>query len=159
MAVTGFPVAFVPANFGGTTIAQWQPGADHYLRSTLYGHMAYRARSSGAGMVLWWLGETDANLGTAQATFNSGFDTMCNAVNSDLGIKVMACKLQNCSTPPAANLQKINDAYGDAWGDNANALLGPVLTGIDTDDGFHLLTDAKLLAAAQLWAAKILAVL
>ena len=42
VAVTGRPTIFVPCALSATSMAQWQPGADHQDRTTLYGSMVYR---------------------------------------------------------------------------------------------------------------------
>jgi hypothetical protein len=151
MADQGVPVAFVPTAKGGTSITSWVPGGDHADRATLYGSMKYRASVTGAKAVLWWLGETDAINAMDQVTFNGHLDTIANAVQTDLGVKLMACKLQNCTGIADANEAAINAAIAEAWGDNANVLTGPDLSDIASDDSYHLMTDAKLLEAATRW--------
>lgn len=151
----GVPVAVVPTALGGTAIAQWLPGADHFNRATLYGSMAYRAQLVGCRTVLWWQGESDALSGTAQATYNSRLDTVANAVSADLGVKLMACKLQVCTGVVPALEANINNAIGDAWADNANVLTGPNLTDITSEDDFHILSDALLQTVADRWQAAL----
>jgi hypothetical protein len=158
MADQGVPVAFVPAAKGGVSITSWLPGGDHQDRTTLYGSMVYRALQTGAKAVLWWQGETDAIDGMAQATYNGHLDTIANAVDTDLGVPLMACKLQNSSAiTDSPNEAAINAAIAEAWADNANVLEGPDLSDIGSDDAYHLQTDAKLLTAAQRWWAKLAA--
>ena len=159
-ASSGHVVYFVPCALGGSGIADWQPGADHQNRATLYGSLVYRAlQVQAAGgtlkVVLFWGGEHDVSLGTSQATYNSGLDTFANTINSDLGIRVMPCKLQNCTGLSAPNQVTINAAITEAWGNNANVLTGPDLSGIATDDASHLIGDAKNDSAAALWLAAI----
>jgi hypothetical protein len=151
MAATGVPCAFVPCALSSTSITQWLPGANHQDRTTLYGSMVRRALLTGAKAVLWWQGETDAVNAMASATYNGHLDAIANAVQADLGVKLMPCKLQNCSGATAPNQANINTAIATAWGDNANVLTGPDFADIASDDAFHLKTDAKLLTAAQRW--------
>lgn len=156
IASSGAGVYFVPCALGGTGVADWQPGADHQDRSTLYGSMVYRAlqvQTDGGTLkaVLWWQGEHDVSLGTSQASYNSQLDTIANAVNSDLSIKIMPCKLQGIDGDESA----VNAAISEAWGDNANVLTGPDLSGLTSDDGAHLISNSNIDSAAALWLAAI----
>jgi hypothetical protein len=150
MAATGVPCAFVPCALTSTAITLWLPGASHTDRATLYGSMVTRALLTGAKVVLWWQGETDAVNSMSQATYSGHLVTIANAVQADLGVKLMPCKLQNCSGATAPNQANINNAIGANWG-VGNVLAGPDFTDIASDDAFHLKTDAKLLTAAQRW--------
>lgn len=151
MADRSLPIAFVPCAMGGTVLLAWQPGANHQDRTTLYGSMIYRALQTGCKAVLWHQGETDAINGNTQATYNSQLDTLANAINTDLGVKLMPCKFQRCSGITDANENTINAAIAEAWGDNANVLTGPDLTGLNSNDSLHLQSDVNLSAAAALW--------
>lgn len=154
MSDQSVPVAFVPASKGGTTFANWQPGADHQDRSTLYGSMVYRALQIGSiKAVLWWGGERDAVLGTAEATVNSDLDTLANAINADLGVSLVACKIEDLSTyGEGYDESAVNAAITTAWGDNANVLQGPDFSDITpSTDGVHFVTDAELQTAASRW--------
>lgn len=158
MAATGYPVAFVPAPKGGTSIAQWQPGVDHQDRSTLYGSMVYRANQVGTvKAVLWWQGERDAVLGTAEATYNSGLDTVANAVNADLSCSLVVCKIADLSTYNTGyDETAVNNAIATAWSDNANVVAGPDFSDITPSvDGVHFKTDQELQAAADRWFAAL----
>jgi hypothetical protein len=157
MTTTSRPVAFVPCAKGGSSITAWQPGADHQDRTTLYGSMVYRmlqaAQRPGMTMrgVIWWQGEQDVLDGMSQATYNAYLDTLANAVMADLGVPLIACKLQYCTGLDAGAQNTINAAIAEAWADNANVVAGPDLTGLTTDDTVHLKSDANLLSAATLW--------
>lgn len=152
MTDLSIPVAFVPCAKGGTSITAWQPGVDHQNRATLYGSMVYRAlQVGGCKAVLWWQGETDALAGMSQATYNGHLDSLANAVAADLGVKLVPCKLQNCTGISAPAQAAINAAIGEAWTDNVNVVQGPDLSGITTDDEYHLQTNQKLQDAADLW--------
>ncbi|HEX3052698.1 MAG TPA: sialate O-acetylesterase [Aggregatilineaceae bacterium] len=155
MADQGVPVAFVPCAMTGTRIADWQPNANHYLRTTLYGSMAHRAKNAVQGVkcVLWWQGESNVTSGTDQATYNTGLDTVANTINGDLGVKLMACKLEDLSAYGIGyDESTINAAIAEAVGDNANVLAGPDLSGITPGgDHLHFTTNAELATLAGLW--------
>lgn len=153
MADQSVPVMFVPCALGGSVILSWQPGADHEDRATLYGSMVYRARQqlNGVKAVLWWQGETDAAIGTTQVNYSNWLVSLANAINADLGVQLVACKLQDIdgyATQP--NQDAINAAIGANWG-VGNVLQGPDLTDMLSDDVAHLRTDAKLAEAASRW--------
>lgn len=148
MATTGFPVAFVPCPMGGSTIADWQPGASHVNRATLYGSMNYRASLTGCKAVLFHQGEQDVGLGTSQATYNAALDALANAINSDRGVVLLAAKIHNIS----GDESKVNAAIAEAVGDNANVKLGADNTGLNTSpDGTHFTTDAEVSGLASRW--------
>lgn len=148
------PVGMVPTALGGTSILQWQPGASHVDRTTLYGSMVYRSTISPPRAVLWWQGETDAINGTPQATYNTRLDTIADTIQSDLGVKIMPCKLQICNVVPVFEAA-INAAIAQAWVDNVNVLTGPDLSDITAEDDFHILSDALLLTVANRWVAAL----
>ncbi len=150
------PVAFIPCAKGGSSITEWQPGASHYDRGNLYGSMSYRAKYAilgGVKAVLWWQGETDALASMSQASYFAYFTNLSASVRSDLGVKTMPCKLQNCSGLTGPQQDAINAAIGQAWVEDPNADVGPNLTGLNTapEDTFHLTTNSKLASAASLW--------
>lgn len=152
MADQGVPVAFVPCARGGTTIQEWQPATNHQDRATLYGSCLYRIlQVGGAKAILWWQGEADALDSMIQATYNTYLDTLANALYADSGIKLMPCKMQNSVGLTNEQAAPIWSAVAEAWADNANVLAGPDLSGITSDDDFHLRVNAKLESAAALW--------
>ena len=157
MAVQGRPVAFVPCAKGSSSIVDWQPGANHEDTTTMYGSMIHRARQIFGTLrgVLWWQGEQDALNGMDTATYNAWLDALANAVEGDLGINLMPCKLQFCTGLDADDQAAINAAIGAAWGDNPNVAIGPDLSGLVSDDTVHLKSDVNLSAAAALWWAAI----
>lgn len=143
----------VPCAKGGSAITAWLPGVNHQNRATLYGSMVYRALRAGGTLkaVMWWQGETDAINGMTQAVYNGHLDTIANAIMVDLGVPLIACKLQNSSGVTDGNEVIINAAIGEAWADNANVKAGPDLFDIGSDDAYHLQSDANLLLAAGRW--------
>lgn len=153
----GVPVALIPCSLGATSVTDWQPSGGATNRSSLYGSMVWRAKYANPGgvrAVLWWQGEQDAAASMSQADYYSNFTNFTANVATDIGCKVIPCKLQNSSSAPvAAGQAAINSAIGQAWASNVNTSTGPDLTGINTapEDPVHLITTAKLSQAAALW--------
>lgn len=157
MTATGVPVAFVPGALGGSSITSWLPGADHLNRATLYGSLHYRCdQIGGVKAWLWWQGEADTAM--SEATYNGHLDTLANAIRTDMGVKIMPCKLQDCGD--GLDETNVNNAIGTAWTDNSNVLRGPDLHGIVADENVwdgvtyhvHIVSDAKLRQVSDLWA-------
>jgi carbohydrate esterase-like sialic acid-specific acetylesterase len=150
-------IAFVPTALGGTRIEEWLPGSDHEDRNTLYGSMIYRARRAGKiRAVLWWLGETDAVLGTPKDAYLAHLNMIANAVKEDLGVPLIPAKLQRIT--PTTGTSIINDAIDEAWRVNPNVKRGPDLSVLNagdqaiSSDGVHINTNEGMQAAAKLWA-------
>jgi len=156
MADMSLPCAFVPCAKGGSAITDWLPGADHQDRTTLYGSMIYRALQTGAKCVLWWQGEQEVVSGMSQADYNGHLDTIADALYADLGIKLMACKLE---TGTGYDSSIINAAIAEAWGDNANVLTGPDFSDLtatgDVNSVFHFKSDAEMTTVSGRWWASI----
>lgn len=147
MADLSVPCAFVPCAVSNTGIASWLPTGDNYVA------MKTRALVTGAKVVLWWQGEYDVIYGTNQTTYNGHLDTIANAVASDLGCKLMPCKIQNLTTYDAGyDNTAVNAAIAEAWSDNANVLTGPDLSSLTPGgDGLHFRTDAEMATVAAAW--------
>lgn len=146
------PVAFVPCAVGGKGITDYLSTASPLNRTTLYGSMNYRSKQlSGAKAILFWQGETDAIAGMASSVYNSYLDGLASAVFSDIGVKIMPCKLQNSTAIADANELEINTAIGQAWADNASVLTGPDFTDMSSDDSYHFTSTSKLETAASRW--------
>lgn len=163
MASQGVPCAFVPCARDATAIASWAPGADHQDRTTLYGSMVYRClQAGGVKAVLWWQGESDSIAGTAKATYKTALQTLGDAVFSDLGCSLVACRhfLIDSGTATLAHQTAICDAISESWGTH-HILAGPdlhVMAG-DGADTMHYKTDATTLTTAGLWWTAMLAAL
>lgn len=152
MAHENVPVAFVPCAKVGSVIADWQPAANHQDRTTLYGSMNYRGQQTGAKAVLFWQGESDSVNGTAEATYNSNLDTLANAVNTDLGVKLVVCKIFNLDQAPwTSDNTKVNNAINTAWGDNSNVIAGPDFSDLAMThiNGIHYGNDTVYLIASR----------
>ncbi|MBT8328052.1 MAG: T9SS type A sorting domain-containing protein, partial [Bacteroidia bacterium] len=155
LANTGVPVAFVPTAKGGTSIAQWQPGANHADASTLYGSMNRRITAVGGAVagVIFYQGERDANLGTTQAAYEAGLNTVVDTIFADFpGTKTIIGQIGQSSfsgndVVRAAQISVINS--------NANALLGPATYDINLSDaggdGIHFKSDADMAKYAARW--------
>ncbi len=152
MASTGVPVAFIMTAQDGAGLAsaqsgtgyQWVPIPGSRDRTKLYGAMVYRAlQSGGVKGVLWHLGETDAINGVSQAAHASALIAFGQAVSTDLGVPVTACKFQHCTagSPTSAAQLAINNAIAQAaQTGGSNIILGPDLSTMTatSTDGLHL---------------------
>lgn len=145
------PVALVPGPKSGTSINAWLPASNHFDRTTLYGSLTTRINLTGATLVLWWQGESDALAGMSAATYQSKLEQLANAIYTDTGAKLMPCLLQNATGTPSAQLQAIRNGTSAAWTANSHIFPGPDLSGIDSDDAAHPMTDAKAIAISGLW--------
>ena len=157
MAAKGFPVAFIPCARGGQGNVRWQPPANRIDRSTLYGSALYRSRdlAGGCKAVLYWAGEPGVD--AAVSDYNS-YRNIAQAVQADLGVKMMRCKLQYCTGGTNAEALGVAAAVQYIW-DNPiefNSATGPDFSDIISDDGFHLMTNVKLQLAADRWATALL---
>lgn len=148
------PVAFIPSAKGGSGIDEWQPGVNHQNRSTLYGSSVYRtlqAAPGGIRAILWWQGEHEANAGNTQSYYYNYFSTLASSYLSDLGVKIMPCKLQNSTAILDAQETEILNAIGQAWLDTSTTLTGPDFSDINSNDSFHLKSNGNLSTAASRW--------
>jgi hypothetical protein len=146
------PVAFVPCALVGTVISSWQPGADHQDRTTLYGSMVYRGLQTGCKAVLWWQGESDAVAGTLEATYNASMDTLANSIYSDLGIKLIPCKIFDLDQAPwTSDNTAVNNAIATAWSDNSNVIAGPDFSDLAMTEigGIHYGNDNSFRVASR----------
>ena len=159
LANTGVPVAFVPTTKGGSSISQWQPEADHTDASTLYGSMNRRINAVGGVVagVLFFQGESDANQGTAQGTYETKLSTLINTIATDFpGTKTMIGQIGKNSYP---GTNSIRAAQISTINSNANALLGPTMYDIDLadegGDNLHFKSDNDMAQFASRWYAAI----
>lgn len=141
---------FANVAVSATSITQWQRGSANYTELT---NRAIRGVNAGETLkgVLWWQGETDAVNNMSQADYLTKLQTLGDDWFAATGTPLMAAKLQTCSSLTSQQQSNINSAIEAAWGTH-HVVQGPDLSSITTDDGFHLLTDAKLAAAGNLWA-------
>lgn len=147
LADQSVPVAFVPCGVSGSGIATWQSGQANY--NTLKA----AALATGAKVVLWHQGESDAISGLSQVDYNDALDAVANQIQTDLGVQLMACKLEDMSTYQGGyDETAVNAAIAEAWGDNVNVLQGPDFSDITPSmDGLHFKTNTELQEAADRW--------
>jgi hypothetical protein len=144
----GIPVAFIPCAKGGSSIEQWQPGTDHNDASTLYGSMHRRILAVGGSAkgVLFFQGETDAGNDTSEADYESLLNTYVDAVAEDFtGLQVMVGQI---GSSDVTGLDAIRLAQANVVTTNVNALQGPIMYDINTEDEggdyVHFRSDADI---------------
>jgi hypothetical protein len=97
-AATGVPVGIVAVGYGGTTIAQWQPGGTLYSRL----QQAIAALGPhGLRAVLWHQGESDARDCTSTNSYRSALSALIAASRQDAGFPV-PWGISTASTVPAS---------------------------------------------------------
>ncbi len=78
------PIGFVSVAVGGTSVAQWQPGAADALYFRLTWALGV-VGVQGARAVLWHQGESDARAGTATDVYSASLDTVIRQSRADAG--------------------------------------------------------------------------
>lgn len=154
------PIAFITTATGSTDVAgsanEWADGNSAYLAAL------QQVTDSGVNAVkgvLMHLGPNAiVNASTlSQATYNAAIDAMASGFNDDLAgtpkVAVVVCGEVSTGSPPdrRAAEDNIRAAVIQAWGDNADVAIGPVLIDQDYSDGVHPTTDAQLLVVARRW--------
>lgn len=163
VANSGFPVAFLGYGISGVSITTFQPAATHADRTTNYGQAISRALAIPGGIkgMIWYQGETDAQAGMAQATYNAYLDTIVNAIQTDLGVKTFCYKLPKLDAEAGAVV--IRAAVAEAQGDNANIAGTADLSSVDItsatggSDGLHVNVTAKAVAVNAIAAPAVIA--
>ena len=150
-------IGVVSATKSGTSLPEWAKGSSDFDRSTLYGAMQNRAREAGGvAAVLWWQGENDAFNQADASTHQQRLENFADDVWSDLQAPLVVARLQQCTAAPAGSIAAINAGIDAAVANHAHILPGPDLSDLVTDDGYHLLSDAKLATAGRRWAAALI---
>jgi hypothetical protein len=143
---------------GGSSWADWQPGADHLDTATFYGLLNSRIAALGSRPLAcnWWLGETDALAQTNLVTLRTQIENVVDSLYVDTGgVRSVLCLLQNSTGIPDADEANFRNLIRLICSTNSHAILGPDLSDIDSDDSFHPQTDAKRLLVAQRWAQRL----
>jgi len=149
MASLSRPCGFVVCSKGGSTIAQWQPGADHLDRTTLYGSMNYRCQLvGGVKCILMYHGETDALNAISQEDYSTGATAFVDAVWADLGVPVLYGLLHTISGRDVTN---VNAAITALIAANSHCYLGADMTGVEPDGDLHFTSNADLSGFAAAW--------
>lgn len=156
---TGMPVAVVAVGYGGTVLAQWQPGGTLYDRLqqaiAALGPRGFRA-------VLWHQGESDAKLCTTADRYATELEAVIAATRRDAGFTV-PWGIATASTLPnnrPACQQAVRAGQAQVLAGTPETFAGPDTDGYRADrltwDTVHL-NGAGLRRHGQAWAAAVLA--
>ena len=153
------PVAFVPTAKGGSSILQWQPGANHADPATLYGSMFRRINEVGGNVagVIFYQGESDAKLGTSRNDYETRVIALVDAIASDFpGTRTIIGQIGHSNFTGNDIVRAAQIAIVSA---NVNALLGPATYDINLadegGDNLHFKSDADMSEYARRWYAAI----
>jgi len=144
---------WIPCALGGTAVSEWEPGANHFNRSTLYGSMAYRARCAGRlRAVFWYQGTRDIKNGTTQAAYEASLTSFVQAVDTDLGVPVLVGRSHQWSdgTFSASAHSDVVAAQSNVISSEPNALAGPDMSAYNTG-GVHYTSDEQIGDFADAW--------
>ena len=144
MLAAGVPVAFVGCAEGGTAISQWQKGGTYYTRML----SRFTAAGGAARGMLFHQGETDVQNGVSTATYQAALEQMINDWFNDTGMPTVVFRVHEGGTGTVAQHDAIREAQTLVGTNNANAVLGPDLYGIEATD-VHFLTTVKLQQVAD----------
>lgn len=146
----GVPVAFVPCAIGSSSIASWQPGANHSNPATIYGSALTRSQSVGGfKAALWWQGEADSLAATTYDTYVSFLNSLINAWYADTGKPVVVTVINQTGSGTLANVQTIQNAQLYVGRSNPHAIPGPNMDLVWTVGGVHYQTANDINAVAQ----------
>jgi hypothetical protein len=149
------PVAFIPTAKGGTRIYQWEPEDNHSDPSTLYGSMNRRINAVGGNVkgVLFFQGESDAQMDTTQSDYEHLMNIFVNTVASDFpGLTVMIGQIGHADFD---TLDDIRSAQINVIHSNSNAYIGPATYDINLSDEdgdtLHFKSDNDVQEFARRW--------
>lgn len=155
MEVENVPVAFIPTAQGGTRIIQWQPSADHSDPLTLYGSMNRRINAVGGKIkgILFFQGESDAQMNTTQMDYEDLLNNYVNTVASDFpGVSVIVGQIGQANFD---ELDAIRSAQINVANSNINAYIGPATYDINLSDEegdtLHYKSDNDIQEFARRW--------
>lgn len=155
MEIQNVPVAFIPTAKGGTRILQWQPGSNHADPSTLYGSMNRRIQAIGgkAKGVLFYQGESNAEVNTPQSEYENLLNIFINSVASDFpGLTVIIGQIGHGDLE---GLDAIRTAQINIANSNNNAHMGPATYDINLSDEdgdtLHFKSDTDIQEFARRW--------
>ena len=82
----GVPIGLIPSAHGGTSMQQWEPSRRGMGGGSLYGATLERVRASGGKVagILWYQGESDANLSDAPL-YEARMTELVGSFRADLG--------------------------------------------------------------------------
>lgn len=150
LAALNVPVAFIPCALGGSRWNNWETNSGDDNRNFLFGSMHHRVGVvGGCRAILWWLGETDSEIGTPQSEIVTEIEAVIDLMYSYFSCKSIITKIQQTGFAGDAT---VNAAIGQAWAQDANAPPGPDLS--DFNVGIHLFSDADIsTAGTRFWTA------
>ena len=149
LANVNYPIAFANVAVSGSAIVQWEKSAANFWDDNL--DAAITGVGGSIKAVLWHQGENEAMNGNSQASYYASITQFALDINTDYGVKLVACILQNCNGITNPEEQAIRDAISQAIADGDNVLAGPDFSDMATDDLFHFTVDAKLEEAGLRW--------
>jgi hypothetical protein len=146
-------VGLVPCAKGGSTMSQWERGADHQDRTTLYGSAVYRMLQSEAKGtlkgILFYQGEGDSSRELTSHSWADNFATLVENLREDLGypnlpvVYAQLDKVYYTGTVPYFSLtqSKQNEVYITGSVSYSNMVYTQDLP-LDVDSGAHLSADS-----------------
>jgi hypothetical protein len=130
----GVPVAFASCGFGGTSIRQWQKGAEIETRGEkvrLYDGLVSRVRALGDfRAILWHQGESDTVSGMKREEYVELFGKLTRDLTADTRCSApwIVARVSYVPDLAAERMRAIREAHTEIW-KSGLALRGP-----DTDD-------------------------
>lgn len=102
----GCPVGFIGVAMGSTALAAWQPGQTLNNRMISYYNAATGNDSGGIEAVISWIGESDADAGTAEADFKSRYNTVIDQLKTLTGAESLLVAPSGLNTTDYANVRQ-----------------------------------------------------
>lgn len=102
----GCPVGFIGVAMGSTALAAWQPGQSLNTRMVDYYNAATAHSSGGIEAVISWIGESDADAGTAEADFKSRYNTVIDQLKTLTGKDSLLVAPSGLNTTGYANVRQ-----------------------------------------------------
>lgn len=107
------PVGFISVGWGGTSVAEWLPGASGPAATPLYDRLQAALQALGPGgarAVLWHQGETDNALNTSTVDYRQRLETIIAQSRIDAGFDIPWGIAQATFIPPANVDQNVINA-------------------------------------------------
>ena len=129
----GVPVAFASCGYGGTSLRQWQKGAEPTgeAKARLYDGLLQRVKALGDfRAILWHQGESDAGAGTKAEEYVALFTKLRADLAADSGVQATWIVAHASFVPqlPAERMDAVRAGQAEIW------KKGLALQGPDTDD-------------------------
>ena len=145
------PIGFVPTAISGSAISTWLPGQANY-EDMVTRALASVANGGTLKGVVWWQGEADMLAHTSEEDYYAALVAIAAEINTDLGVPLFAANIQQITAlVPSQYQDAIRNATIQAWAGANNVKAGPDLSDLTSDDGYHIVVDAKVQIAASRW--------